>query len=405
MAAFRTSIPRACCACLCVVAGLGAVAAAPPASPRFALAYWEAMPGPMALPVFDAMVADVRGHVVVAGGFTRDLEATQAIQIRHPLYGWLPIGTALSDPRGRATITPLPDDRFLILGGYRGTWGRDARPLADGETLDLLLAGSNRPVDAWSEPLEGHTATPLPDGRVAVVSGCELRFFDPTFDGWSEPVHLSTERRHHAAILVGRTLVLIGGDEAGTIESFDLREDPPTSTLWQVVDLPPLRDAAAIALDGRMGFIAGGFDESARRTTARTWIIDVARRAIDDGPALPLERGAGSLALALHPRGVLVLDGEWRRDGDDGESRGNANAAFLVDPRRGARAVAWSLPALDGPLDLSRRMLLRHEDGTIEAIGGYRFRSPIGARPGEEIGVVVDGSGQRLVVDAQGTAD
>jgi len=400
MATFRTFAFH----CLATVAAWSATARAevpaqPPVRPLFALAYWEAMPGPMPLPVFDAMAIEFRGSLIVAGGFTKSLEATKAIQIRHPLHGWLPVGSTLDEPRARGTLTPLGGSRALVLGGFSGTWGHDAQPLSSGETIDLMVAGSSRPIEAWPGSLDGHSATPLPDGRVAVVCECALRVFDPATSSWSDPLELVSERRRHAAVLVGMTLVLIGGDQAGTIESIDLRAASPASELWNSPRLPALDAVAAIALGGHTAFAVGGIDRERAATVNSTWIIDVQKRSASPGPSLGLQHGAHEVTLALHARGVLVLDGEWRADG----TRGNANAALLIDPRRTGKV--WTLPSLHGPLNLSRRVLVSKLDGSMEAIGGYRYRSPIDAPPDETVGVIVDGSGQRLVVDAAGTAD
>ncbi len=375
----------------------------------------------MPLPVFDAMALEIRDQVVIAGGFTKAMEATKAIQIRHPSHGWLPIGSTLGEPRARASLTPLPSGRVLVLGGFAGTWGKNAVPLASGETIDLLVAGSSRSIEPWPESLDGHSATPLPDGRVAVACGCEVRVFDPEKEQWSSPIELHCERRHHASALVGMTLVLVGGDPAGTIESIDLRDPEPQSPLrselWRMGLPGPLDHIACMAVDGRSAFAAGGLDPIEGVSVNSTWCLDIAKRMVVRGPSLELPQGACDLILASHPRGVLVLDGEWRSHGE----RGNANAAFLLSPivgsdSRGASAVdgidgivvnrrVWALPTLAGQLNLSRRILLRKPDGSIEVLGGYRYQSPDGASTNEAVGVIVDGSAQRLVVDAQGTAD
>jgi hypothetical protein len=381
---------------------------------HFGLAYWEAMPGPMQLPVFDGMAMQVGQQLVVLGGFTRELEATRAIQIRSPLDGWRPIGSALLEPRARASLLPLPNGRALVLGGYSGTWGRDAKARDDGETLDPLVAGSARDVEPFGESLDGHAATPLADGRIAVTCGCSLRLFDPTTESWSEPLELSRERHHHASVVVGDTLVLIGGDDLGSIESIDLSEVDalPTSTyLWEMTLARPgepdgpITGVAAVALDGRHAYAAGGFRSDDRTTVPTAWCIDVAKRLVHRTPDLPLPSGACDLVLATHPRGVIILDGEWRTRGE----RGNVNASLLVS-RLLAEGVPttpeiWRLPSLGASLDLAHRMLVRSADGTVEVVGGYRYRSPNEDDGTQPVGVIVDGTGQRLVVDALGTAD
>jgi hypothetical protein len=405
--------------------------------PQFRLAYWEAMPGPMHLPVFDGMAMEIGQHVVVLGGFTRGLEATRAIQIRTPIDGWRPIGSALREPRARASLLPLEGNHVLVLGGYSGTWGKNAVARDDGEILDPLVAGSARDIEPFGESLNGHAATRLNDGRIAVSCGCSLRLFDPTTETWSRTFELACERRHHASIVVGETLVLIGGDDESSVESIDLRSlnsssgEPGRlaeagSVVWESTlvvasdrgaefpfqqhETMRLTHAAAIPLDGRFAFAAGGYLHGSQTTVSSTWVLDVAKRLVKPSVTLPLPQGASDLTLTRHPRGVIVLDGEWRAS----SGRGNANAGFLIarilDASGPATPDLWRLPTLGSSFDLAHRILVRCADGNVESIGGYRYRAP-DASPNPpaamdgEVGVFVDGSSQRLVVDVSGTAD
>lgn len=369
--------------------------------PLFGLASWHAMPGPMPLPVFDAGAAMVRRHLVVLGGCTRELVATRAIQIRHPVHGWLPVGSSLLEPRARASTTRLADGRVLVLGGWHGAWNRDASHHRDGEILDPLVAGSSQRIAGWEESLEGHSATLLPDGRVAVACGCTLRILDPIALRWSDPIALERPRRHHAAAIVGETLVLIGGDDESTVESIDLAAAEPASRLWKASLPHALAEGSAAAIGGSAILVAGGVDHEGN-SLDRTHLLDAATEGVRPGPDLGLAQGACRLALVPHRRGVLVLDGEWRLDG----ARGNADAAILLRPLAAPRERdRWALPKLGPHLDTARRILVLGDDGSVELLGGYRFIAPGEGRELADVGVVVEGSGQRLVVDALGVAD
>ncbi len=167
----------------------------------------------------------------------------------------------------------------------------------------------------------------------------------------------------------------------------------------------PITGVAAVAIDGRHAYAAGGFRGDEGTTVPTTWCIDVAKRLVRRTPDLPLPSGACELVLATHPRGVIILDGEWRTRGE----RGNVNASLLVS-RLLADGVPttpeiWRLPSPGASLDLAHRMLIRSADGTVEVVGGYRYRSPSEDDGTQPVGVIVDGTGQRLVVDALGTAD
>lgn len=369
--------------------------------PLFALAAWQAMPGPMPLPVFDGAATIAGRHLVVLGGCTRDLTATQAIQIRHPIHGWMPIGSSLLEPRAKASITPLADGRVLVLGGWNGTWGKDAVHHADGELLDPLVAGTSLRVPAWDEPLEGHSATPLADGRIAVVKGCTARAFDPATNRWSPAIALERSRTLHAAVRVGEHLLLIGGEHEATIESIDFSEADPESVLWPV-SLPSALVETSAAPAGRgLAMVAGGVAPDGS-TVDRTYLLDVANRSLRPGPGLGLPRGACRLALVPHPRGLLVLDGEWRLEG----ARGSADAAMILRPlAKSGERDRWALPKLGPLLDTARRIVVVAPDGSVEIMGGYRFVPPSEGREAGDVGVVVEGSGQRLVVDAVGVAD
>lgn len=370
--------------------------------PSFALAYWQAMPGPMALPVFDAAVAAVGDTVVVLGGVTETMTATRAIQLRVPIHGWQPVGSNLLEDRANPSCTPLGHGRYLVLGGWSGTWGHDAVPRADGEVLAPLIAGTSRAVTPWHESLEGHSATRLPDGRVAVACGCAVRVFDPLVDDWTLEVELVRERRHQAAAMVGWNLVLVGGDAEGTVESVWFGAPEPASSLWDERLASPLSESSAIALDERFALCVGGADPETRTTTPATFVLDTARRAIRPSARLSDARGACDVTLCVHPRGIIALGGEWRT----GAERGAADTALLLRPLASPPAPRqWALPRIPVSADHSRRLVLSHPDGTIELLGGYRFVGPEDAVDGDDAGVVVDASNQRLVVDVTGTAD
>ncbi|MBL9150384.1 MAG: hypothetical protein JNM94_16990 [Phycisphaerae bacterium] len=373
-----------------------------PAVPRFGLAYWHTMPAEMAVPVFDAASVAIGEQLVVLGGATESMTATPAIQVRSPNYGWQPVGSNLLESRARASITPLGGDRYLVLGGWSGTWGVDATQRADGEILAPLVAGSSKPVAPWPEPLEGHTATRMPDGRIAVVCGCRLRIFDPRLEAWTAEIELERERRFHAATAIGWNLVLVGGDLEGTIESVWLGSGDAHGELWDARLTSRLDESSAIAINERFAFVVGGFDPDTNRTTADTLILDTARRTLRPGPPLADARGACDVALSMHPRGVIALCGEWR----DHTARGASETALLFRPLAPRHEMRrWSLPPLPSIGGFARRMAVPRPDGTVELLGGYRFVADGDALPDGRSGIVLDDSNQRLVVDVAGTAD
>jgi len=66
-------------------------------------------------------------------------------------------------PRGRAQATLLPNGKVLITGGFGVT--AFSSPLASAELFDPLT-GTLTATGSMTTARLGHSATPLPDGRV-----------------------------------------------------------------------------------------------------------------------------------------------------------------------------------------------------------------------------------------------
>jgi len=325
----------------------------------------------MVLPVFDGQVVVARDGVAILGGFTASLEATPAIQIRHRSRGWQPIGSQLLDPRAGCTMTPLGDGRMLVVGGRTGSPAKGVESLVTAEVLNPFIAGSTT-VGAVDEPLSGHTAHALGDSRAVVVGAHAVRLFDGERMKWIGRIPLAHPRKHHASVLIDDEVILvIGGDESGTVEAVGLRDAGDgrlrATTLWTAPLDRPLAHAAAARLpDGRV-FVAGGVDVSTGRTIDTTWFIDPETKTVTPGPRLALERGVANAAMFVRDGKVAILGGEWI----DADRRGPADAARLYDP---VEDRLWALPPL--PNHASRRMWFVDRAGRISALGGYLFIPP-----------------------------
>ena len=118
------------------------------------------------------------------------------------------------------TMTPLPDGRALILGGWGPRGATTAALIYDPRSGKTSALGSLDPARAW------HSATMLPDGTVLILGGlganrqtmAEPQIFDPedgTFHRLSIPG--MTQRAYHTATLLtdGRVLVAGGNDASG----------------------------------------------------------------------------------------------------------------------------------------------------------------------------------------------
>jgi len=85
----------------------------------------------------------------------------------------------ISVGRGSHSATLISNELVLILGG-----GLTAQECRSGEILDLATGESTRLPWKMRVPRIGHSATPLPDGRVLVVGG---NLNDRTIEIWNPP--------------------------------------------------------------------------------------------------------------------------------------------------------------------------------------------------------------------------
>jgi hypothetical protein len=87
---------------------------------------------PMLLPSWLAQSARLTsGRVIVAGGYEGTTSATQLYDPR--TNAWYLAGTASDSRRNAAVGALLPDDRFLLTGGYGGSW-----PGTESATAEIL---------------------------------------------------------------------------------------------------------------------------------------------------------------------------------------------------------------------------------------------------------------------------
>lgn len=351
----------------------------------------DQQPAGPALPVFDGAIVTRRGRVALIGGVNESLEITPAIQVFKPGEGWLPIGSQLTEPRAQFTITPIDETRYLITGGVQGRIGSDTRTLATCEVLDPFIAGTQT-VEPLDEPLIGHTAHRLDDGRIVIVGGSAVRIFDPKSMVWTKRIRLNRRRAYHCSAVVDQyTIVIIGGDRGGTIESIDLSQDDPQAELWPVRLSAAIERASLASLPEHDLLLIGGVDWQSRTSLDTTWWIDVENRAIRKGPSLRIIGGVADPFVTVHRGRIIILGGERITP----ESRAAANVSRMIDLNNGARL--WSLAPL--PDDFSRRSWQTLPGGRIALFGGYRFVDEEAAtKEGIDPGVHIGTTGRTLRV-------
>ena len=341
--------------------------------------------------VADAGTARLDRTAVLVGGFTAELAATAAVQVRNPRHGWEPVGCALLTPRAGATIIALDEERLLVIGGWTGVLPGEVTRLGSVEICEPAQPHRRRattpPFETTEGGLEGHAATILPDGRVALLHQNRFSVFDPEAERWSPPATLDTTFLHPAVSAVGPDhLVLIGGmlEEGGTsVCSIHLSPHDIRQVHWSDTSVPALRDAASIALDGERVLVVGGSIDGT--SDPRTWILDAARRDVRPGPTLPIAGGIADAILHRSAFGILVVGGERRIEGRPVPPSG---PAIVQLDRNSARR----LPA---PPALAIRTAILANPAGIERFGGYRFEAA--TRDRGRASVLEDATSLRLV--------
>ncbi|WP_437290831.1 kelch repeat-containing protein [Sorangium sp. So ce406] len=274
------------------------------------------------------------GRVLVAGGGGHQA-VLDSVEVFDPASSvWRSVEPPTAARAGH-TATPLPDGRVLVAGGLVS--GLDVeRALASAEVFDPAF-GAWSPLDSMSAVRLGHTATPLPDGRVLVAGGGRtvvdvntqentVEVFDPATERWSSIDSLSAARQHHTATLLldGRVLVAGGYGAQGALDTVETLD--PASSEWLPLDsmtIPRSAHTATLLPDGRV-LVAGGYGAQGALNSAE--VFDPA-----SGGWVPI--GPLISARAEH-RATLLPDGRVLVIGGYGD-QGALDTVEALDPAFG----------------------------------------------------------------------
>ncbi|WP_433519486.1 Kelch repeat-containing protein [Nonomuraea sp. CA-143628] len=273
------------------------------------------------------------GRVLAVGGLNGSTEQGSA-ELYNPATGhWTPTG-GLITPRWGHSATLLDDGSVLIAGGSASRPSGGTVALRSAERFD---PGKEkwRSAGSMSDARTAHTAVPLHGGMVLVAGGtapvgapddpalafCEL--YDQARDKWTATGSLISVRRHHRAVRLSDTSVLItGGTAPGspgtapydpfsrrTAEVFDL----DTGKWAEVTAMPSGRALhRAVLLPGGQVMVAGGAsgdrDESGFRSVLA---YDVTGDAWVSVPGLVTGRWSFAAVVLADDR-VLVAGGVAR---------------------------------------------------------------------------------------------
>lgn len=339
-------------------------------------ARWESVDGPR-VPVAGAAGVMLERGPALIGGFTDRLEATAAIQVRDPRHGWMPVGSSLLEPRAEPSAVPLTDGTVLVVGGWDGRLPDDVRHLGTAERLDPWNPATRNSVpppfaDRIDAGLDGHAACLLADGRVLVVHGRRGTVFDPASDAWSAPFRISCERRHPALVELPSELngaaevVVIGGarrPDDPAVETLRIEPDGTViSTPWPASVMPSTVGRSAAIRVGRSIIVAGG--ELEGRSIGSTWRLVPAEHTATPGADLPIAHGVAAGRLIRTGARLVLLGGESIVGGRPVPIEFGA----VLHPRL---ERIWSLPA--APVASVRSSVLGGESSSPEVVGGYRF--------------------------------
>lgn len=286
---------------------------------------------PGATPGFEAVHADVMTFDPTTGYFT-DLGYDESAEARRDDGA-----DRLEDARAHHTVTPIGDDRFLVIGGLTLDSSDEARPLASIELIDMgaeagdrvrpFTAGRDSAVEL-SEARALHTATYRPEDDAVVVAGGvgeddepldSTEIIDVESGAVNSGPSLAQARAEHEAALMGddETIWFVGGrDDSEALATTEvLTSEDGEETVEQEAQLNTGRFGFSLVpmgpSDDSMLIAVGGFTDLDGGVTDTYEIGARDRRSFFSDSSSRLETARARPAAFELPRSddVLVLGG------------------------------------------------------------------------------------------------
>jgi hypothetical protein len=234
-------------------------------------------------PRFTATVL-ASGEVLVAGGwvegagcyppFYRGSFALHQAQIYDPVLGTFSNAPNMKVARAGHTATVLPDGKVLMAGtDFDGDCPQVPKPGNQAELFDPVLKTFSL-TGALGTLRNGHTATPLPSGKVLVAGGSvspgegthltATELYDPATGTFAPAAPLIVARRAHTAtrLLSGKVLFAGGECDGGDPRLTEIFDPGPGAVSFAGLLSTERRGAAAaMSLAGRV--LISGPDTSA----------------------------------------------------------------------------------------------------------------------------------------------
>ncbi|HOV19054.1 MAG TPA: IPTL-CTERM sorting domain-containing protein [Ottowia sp.] len=251
------------------------------------------------------------GRVLVAGGWADSPSsgALASVEFYDPATRQWSAGPAMAQPRYGHTALPLPDGRVLVLD----------RDLSNADIFDPA-ANAWSPAAPSPSPRGNYTATVLPDGRVLVAGGgtpvggstvhtARAELFDPARNTWTRTADLSQACAHHSATLLASGGVLLAGCGASLFdEPVSPASRPPAITSAGPV---PLVAGAPLALAGlRFTGDSEGGSGGANQSASNTPLLSL--QSVNGGPVHWLAAQVSD-ATSFTSRSLPALQAGWHR--------------------------------------------------------------------------------------------
>ncbi len=192
--------------------------------------------------VSEVTAAVLFGEIYVPGGRLGDGSVTAVVEAYSPANdAWRPVAALPQPVAGGLTLS---DGSFLYLfGGWDGAHYLDTAYVYDPG------ADSWRPLAPMDQP-RAFAAGEFVTGHLYVVGGTDgaelavCQLYDPVVETWSDcPAMLAPRAGAGAATLLNKLYILGGGlDEIGDVAYSEVYD--PVTQIWQVVNTPPLTEAA-----------------------------------------------------------------------------------------------------------------------------------------------------------------
>ena len=260
------------------------------------------------------------GRVLVAGGCTVDGCGTASAETFVVAAAGRSVlrGPRLAEARDSHTASVLPDGRVALVGGFPG---EGSTVLDSVEVIDVV-AGDVKIVARLRQPRGGHASAVLPDGRLLVVGGwiaprtytSSTEIVDVAsgrvIDGPALPV--AVDALDAVALPDGR-VVVTGGQRRPGVGSKGVFVYDPAAGRW--ARGPTLRTArfkhVSVALPGGRVLVAGGTTND-RDILDTTEVVDLARARVSSGPRLVEPRYKMTGGAVRIADGRIVLGGGGR---------------------------------------------------------------------------------------------